>query len=334
MQQQNLIRIFKKLIQEKQIHYAALIAETKEFSLNYEIDTILQHEQFDNNSTDNPCFQIGSVTKIFTAFIAANLILKKSLHLTTTLGDVLTGTEIDDTFKKINVCQLLTHTSGLPRLPDNFMAYCLSLENPYLNYGEEQLLEYLQIAKASAPSKRMEYSNLGYGILGYLLEKVTNDSYQELLSQNICSLFNMKRTFVYSNEMSLVSMMDGYTIDDIQTPAWDMNILKAAGGIISTSSDMQNFLKGLLYEATNNKELINLSLSSLNNEMAYGWIKRSLIPQIFKPDNTLWHNGMTGGFASYIQLNKEKKNGFVILLNKAINPDFIINDPLFNESFE
>ncbi len=84
---------------------------------------------------------------------------------------------MDPSISAISLLQLLTHTSGLPRLPENFIKYYSRKDNPYIYYGEPELLEYLGEAKVKVGCKTTAYSNLGYGLLGYLLGEGSADAF-------------------------------------------------------------------------------------------------------------------------------------------------------------
>jgi serine-type D-Ala-D-Ala carboxypeptidase/endopeptidase len=151
----------------------------------------------DHNSPvdlDSP-FELGSITKIFTALIFIKIHLSESFNLNNTIGDVLkniTNKEVAD----ISILELLTHTSGVPRLPAN-----MNPENyldPYKDYFEDDLYNFLNSIESL--KKEYMYSNLGYAILGIFLEKYFGKTIESILQEMLLLPLNMNSTtFEHSN---------------------------------------------------------------------------------------------------------------------------------------
>lgn len=116
-------------------------------------------------------FEIGSITKVFTGLLLAQAVVEKKVTLEKTLGSLLAGQVkfVDPRVAAITLKQLATHTSGLPRMPDNMGADATE-EDPFANYDEKLLLNFLSTAKLEGEGPfSCSYSNLGMGLLGYLL---------------------------------------------------------------------------------------------------------------------------------------------------------------------
>lgn len=143
--------------------------------------------------TDNhrKLFEIGSIAKIFTATLLANCIIEGTLKPDDSIQDHLDLTI--GTSEKITFRQLASHTSGLPRLPSNLNLLAVNPTNPYRDYGENELKEYLkeQIQFNNNPGTTYEYSNLGAGLLGYILTEISGKSYEDMLHNIIFSRYNM-----------------------------------------------------------------------------------------------------------------------------------------------
>src|SRR5690606_19208049 len=125
-------------------------------------------------------FEIGSITKVFTSTLLANFVLEDKVKLEDDIGDYINVPIKEDT--KITFISLANHTSGLPRLPPNLFVLG-SPDNPYKNYDNAKLEAYLseQLSLSGNAGVKSEYSNLGVGLLGYTLEKVSGKNYQVLL---------------------------------------------------------------------------------------------------------------------------------------------------------
>lgn len=311
----DMIKKFDKTLSINKINGGSLICIDNEYSIihNYGTRNKNSYNKKINNST---IFQIGSITKVFTALMTIEAMNRSILKISTTVGDIVTNIPLDDSLKKITILELLTHTSGLPRLPDNFDRYIRNVNDPYCFYGKSQLIEFLTHSKIIESKKLFGYSNLGYGLLGFLLEIVTTKTYNELLSQSITTPLNIQNTGSLIKENSISNnVAKGYNSIGDETPMWDMNILQGAGGIISTPQDIQVFLASILGKDSEINKILEISFQSLNSLMSYGWFKK-LVPPL---SINFWHNGMTGGFSSYIELNKKNRLGLAVLLNKAID---------------
>ena len=115
-------------------------------------------------------FEIGSITKVFTALLLADMAESGELSLDDPIAKFLPESvkvpSKDD--KQISLLHLATHTSGLPRMPDNF--HPADLENPYADYTVEKMYEFLSgYTLTRGIGTRIEYSNYGCGLLGHIL---------------------------------------------------------------------------------------------------------------------------------------------------------------------
>lgn len=325
---------FASIIAPKDVPGAALALLHKDKSAIYPVGTPDKSDPGARVQSDT-LFQIGSVTKVFTALLTAGLVVKNVLQLKVTVGELLPGERMDPSISGITLLQLLTHTSGLPRLPENFIKYYSRKDNPYMYYGEPELLEYLGEAKVKVGCKVMAYSNLGYGLLGYLLGKVTRIPFAQLLKEKLCGPLGMGATRIYSADAVSGGSTDpvsngyadsvskGYTEAGEETPMWDMNVLSGAGGLVSTPEDLLVFLKAIVSGNSILEEPIRKSLESLNKSMAWGWFMKDGILQLLSGTDTLWHNGMTGGFSCYMEVSRQEQRGIAVVFNKATFADFV-----------
>ncbi len=156
--------------------------------------------------------------------------------------------------KRITVLDLLTHTSGLGRLPENLQDSIKDMNDPYKDYGETQLLQFLQFGELENKRGTIVYSNAGYGLLGYLLEKVYFMPYATVLKQNVLDELRMTSSIIYERGIDMSSEAQGYNSSGIATPCWTMNALQGAGGLLSTAEDM-----GTLFQQSQ-AEIISLMI--------------------------------------------------------------------------
>lgn len=266
--------------------------------------------EYSNNS--NKIFEIGSITKIFTSTLLANLVLEDKINLNNSIQNYFNFPVKN---KQITVLQLANHTSGLPKLPSNLDVENADQSDPYKDYGEEDLKEFLsnRMELDNLPGTKYEYSNIGAGIIGYLLEENTELTYENLLKKYILSKYEMKNTT--SNIHNINSnLVEGLDINGEKTSNWNLNALVGAGGILSSVEDLSKFIIAQLN--TKNKELELTRKSTF--EIPEYQMKVGLAWKIIKPDMDLtWymHNGGTGGYSSILAFDIENKNGIIILSN-------------------
>ena len=130
-------------------------------------------------------FQIGSVTKVFTALLLADMAERGEVHLSDPAASYLPGPAPPGL---VTLADLATHTSGLPRLPrDLFLSALLHPADPYARYPVARLVRAARHAlRAGSPGSPYAYSNFGFGLLGYLLGQAAGTPYETLVTTRIC----------------------------------------------------------------------------------------------------------------------------------------------------
>jgi CubicO group peptidase (beta-lactamase class C family) len=142
-------------------------------------------------------FEIGSVTKVFTAALLADMVARKEVSLDDPISKYLPAGMKTPTRggRSITLGDLATQSSGLPRLPDNLAPKDPS--NPYADYTVEKLYDFLSRYELTRDIGAMyEYSNLGVGLLGHLLALRAGTSYEELLTKRILQPLGMRDTAI------------------------------------------------------------------------------------------------------------------------------------------
>lgn len=260
----------------------------------------------------NKIFEIGSITKVFTSTVLASLVVDQKLKLTNPINTYYPFNFKNNT--QITFKSLANHTSGLPRLPENFD---LSNDiNPYQNYGKKEIEAYLKnlLQFENPPLKISAYSNLGAGLLGYTLGLSQNTSFQKLLQTKIFDKYNMTNSFTSAQNLGsqLVKGLDenGKTVSN-----WDFDVLFGGGGILSTTEDLTKFANAQFNPNHTELALTRKPTFDVDQQMkiGLGW-------HILKSDNgkdLYWHNGGTGGYSSSMAINVEQKTAVIILSNVA-----------------
>jgi D-alanyl-D-alanine-carboxypeptidase/D-alanyl-D-alanine-endopeptidase len=267
-------------------------------------------------------FEIGSISKVFTALILADMVNKGEVSLDDPAEKFLPpGATMPERGRKITLADLASHTSSLPRLPDD-MPFA-DPEDPYADYTEAMLLEFLAgHALTRAVGERWDYSNLGVGLLGYLLGRAVGSDYETLLRERITGPLGMADTAVSltaDQQARFAPALDMYL-----RPAkpWRLPAFAGAGAIRSTADDMLKFAAAALDPASPIGPAMKTALSVRRDipgstaEQALGWVVAHHEPG----REVLMHNGGTGGFRSGLVIEPSKRTAVVALANSAAEP--------------
>lgn len=269
---------------------------------------------------ENLTFEIGSITKTFTAAILLQLEAEGKLNVDDPIQkylpeDVKMPTfEGDDT--QITFKHIASHTSGLPRMPTNLAKYIKDPKNPYANYPVEGIYEFINEYKLTRkPGETYEYSNIAVGLLGNILVKIDGkESYEEMIQERIFKPLGM------TNSTTLISKVNK---DQLAIPhsggRKTANLIDesmaAAGAIKSDAKDMLKYIKALI-EKTHPKILpekmfTELHLWKKDGLLCFFWGK-SVDPNGI----TIYgHSGGTLGYTAGLLFDKESKAGVIILSN-------------------
>lgn len=275
------------------------------------------NEQLVNGSTE---FEIGSITKTFTATALASMVIEGKVTLSDTVQHYLPDNiELDNkAVKEITLLSLANHSSGLPRLPTNMPMS--DPQNPYVDYTVEHLARFLTDYQPSRQvGEQHEYSNLGVGLLGHVLQEIDKTDYQTMLMKRVLAPLNMLNTSVVpsSNKSKLLSQ--GYDIQLQPTKHWQFATMGGAGALYSTSDDMAQYLQANLAgspltEAISLAQTATANFGNKATEIGLGWIIQTM------QGHTLTiHNGGTGGYRSFIGMNRKTNKGIVVLANSVFD---------------
>ncbi|MBS1509899.1 MAG: beta-lactamase family protein [Bacteroidetes bacterium] len=274
--------------------------------------------------TNESVYEIGSVTKTFTATILAKAVTEHKINLSDPVNkylpkDVPLLKFGNDTLK---IVQLANHTSGLPPLPGNFGA--TDLINPYKDYDNDKLNAYLKTAKLlRKPGVQFEYCNLGVGLLGHILETIYQMPYEKMVTTFICSKAGMNNTRQFLLQKDSSFFVQGYNESILPNSQWDFKALAAAGCLRSNATDMLKY--AALQTACSDKTLqaaITLTHQPTFNtgqqQIALNWFIQN-----WGSGDVLFHGGQTGGYKSFLAINPETKNAVIILANTTVSNDEI-----------
>ncbi|MCC7680682.1 serine hydrolase [Janthinobacterium sp. FW305-128] len=269
-------------------------------------------------------YEIGSVTKTMTGLLLADAVVAGKAQLEQPVAELLPAYAIPALAgQKITVGQLATHFSGLPRLPANLVP--ADMANPYAGYGEAQLRTFLAgHALARAPGAAYEYSNLAYGLLGTALATQANMSYEELLQARIFRPLGMASSSAVTTPALRAHLAPGHLADGKPAANWDFQAIAGAGAVRSSARDMIAYMQSYMRAASPAQQLAVQPRRVLAGEGDGDGVKKIglawMLDQV-KGQPFAWHNGQTGGYASFAGYTLDGKRGVVVLSSTARDVD-------------
>lgn len=265
-------------------------------------------------------FEIGSVTKLFTALSLAQLAEQGQLSLTASFRALLSqAPPVKHTEREISLQDLATHSSGLPRLPANFSP--ANPQDPYADYSFTQLWNFLRDDGVSAPvGSRYTYSNLGYGLLGLALSTSQGETYAEMIERLVIRPLGLRETAIALNAGQQQRLVRGH-VGLQPVPYWNGGLLAGAYALHASAADLTRFVAAAMHVPGQPlAKAFTLSETPLFRvsdqlQVGLGWhLLGTGDAQI------CFHNGETAGFRSYVGFSASRRQGVVMLANAASLP--------------
>ena len=263
-------------------------------------------------------YEIGSVTKTITGLLLAQAVVAGKVTLAEPVADLLPGYAMPETKERaITLRDLATHYSGLPRLPGNLAP--ADVNDPYADYGEPQLRAFLAgHAMARASGAAFEYSNLGYGLLGTALAAKAGQSYETLLQTQIAGPLGMRSTSSLMSPALRARLAPGHLADGKPAQHWQFQAIAGAGAVLSTPRDMVAYVQSFMLKPDPAHALAVQPQRDIGGgkQIGLAWIRDQAKGQPF-----IWHNGQTGGYASFAGFTPDGQRGVVVLSNTSTTVD-------------
>ncbi|HEY0610558.1 MAG TPA: serine hydrolase domain-containing protein, partial [Chitinophaga sp.] len=266
----------------------------------------------------NTIYEIGSITKVFTSLLLADMSLKRQLNLNDPISKFLPKTVRTPTRngKEISLLSLSTHRSGMPRFPYNVDPK--NLDEPYVDYTVNQLYEY--ISNFEPPfdiDSKWRYSNVGYGVLGNILTLVASKDLEALITEEICKPLNMNNTVISLTAKQKSNLAIGHAETGTPVGLTDLGAIDAGGALRSNINDLLTFaeanlglIKTDLYPAM---ELTHVLQAKKDGDDAYTTMGWTLVNNAGR--DLLFKDGGMPGYRSFLGIDKKNKIGVVILSN-------------------
>jgi len=264
-------------------------------------------------------FEIGSVTKTFTALLLADASLRGEVALDDPVQKYLpSGVQLKSRERPILMHHLATHTSDLPRMPSNWAPR--NLWDPYVDYTDERLWDFLKSWNPLKPPDRIySYSNLGSGLLGELLSRALDRPYEQLIRDRICVPLGMTSTAVSPTAAMKLRQVTGHEGGGDVVPGWHFDALAGCGALHSTVDDLLGYVNAQIAPADDSLgraiELTHPRRFKINEmlSIALGWHR--LGPE---NDFIFFHDGGTYGCTSFVTFDPKTGVGLVALANAGI----------------
>lgn len=247
--------------------------------------------------------RIGSVSKMFTATMVFQLVEEGKLQLTDTLGRFFPQLP---NAGKITILHLLAHRSGMPGIQDG------SGRMKPKNH-DEILAQMARGTPAFEPGTQYAYSNSGYIVLGYIIEKLTGKSYEEALQEKVAAKAGLKDTHAgtgYTDTSKNEGFSYQYLGDWQQQKETHLSIPGGAGAVLSTAADLARFINALF------------SLQLVSNESLRQMKENELGMATFTYNNKTFY-GHTGGidnFGAWLMYQPEEKLAVAYTTNAKVYP--------------
>ena len=274
---------------------------------------------------ENTLFEIGGLTKVFTGSLVSLLANEGTLDLEASFNSYLPENENNTSTENITINQLLTHTSGMPRMPNEFGVKEIEQNNPYAHYTYNDLMEFYRDYIPFLDKKKKDnylYSHLNFALLERAIQRVMKTGYEKALLQKILQPLNMSDTRVVLSENQKNRLAAGYSVSGMKTPMWKFSSFKASEGLKSTASDLMTFANAHIgddsgFSSTFAATHIPQSKTALNKRVraGRGWhiIKNKRYHDI------IVHTGNTDGHRSYLGFVKESQTAVIVLTNSERN---------------
>lgn len=274
--------------------------------------------------TADSFFEIGSITKTFTATLLAWFVNERKVRLTDPIIMYLPDSvAVNQELKGITLLNLINHTSGLVSVPGNLKDNLTDPLNPYKDYTRPMMYSYLKSCKlVSKPGEKYAYSNLGVGLLGSILQSVSGETFEQMVSEIITRPLGMFSTAQYLNPLFTPRFVGVYNSEGQPTEPWDFDVLAACGALRSTVNDLLKYANanmqpkpGPLSAAIQSTHKITFTKDV---KIGMGWhvIKVKGVDYYF-------HNGGTYGSSSFMAFNAGKGIAIVLLSNSTETIDAV-----------
>ncbi|MDB5255422.1 MAG: peptidase [Chitinophagaceae bacterium] len=283
--------LFNSLEQNNKAMGSLTIVKNDEVVYARSIGYSLISDNKKNKASAQTKYRVGSISKMFTATMIFQLIDENKLTLETTLQKYLPNMP---NAKLITIGNLLNHRSGLHNFTSRVDYETWSL----IPKTQKEMLNIIAQGGADfLPDAKTQYSNSNYYVLGYLIEKITKQSYAKNLKARITSKIGLlnteagEKTDVHKNESYSYEFTNGKWIQKTET---DISITGGAGCVISTTNDLCSFIEALFHLKLVSENSLT-KMKTVVDDCGMG-----MFPVVLENKKCWGHSGMIDGFSSVV----------------------------------
>lgn len=265
--------------------------------------------------TEDTVFQIGSVTKVFTTLLLADMAQRGEVRLDDPAMRYLPpDVRMPRKDRDITLADLATHMSGLPAMPNG---YDLTAPDPYAAFSDADLAAFLNAYEPDrAPGQAYAYSNLGVALLGRMLARSAGRDYEELLRERVLDPLGLSSTAVTLSADQAARLAPGHDRDLRPVDTWEMASLPGSGSLRSSVRDMMTALDAYLgYAETPLEDAIALQLGAVRQPIPGGIQMLGLSQRTLNGVAIIGHDGGKEGYRAALAFNPQTRTGVAILAN-------------------
>ncbi len=263
----------------------------------------------------NTLFEIASITKAITGLVVAQAVLEGRISEQAIAQSYLPNLILPKSQRPITLRDLVTHRSGIPSYYGDFFKP-RDVLNPWADFNFFELRKFLLQAKlTNEPGDAYNYSNIGAGLVGQILESVYKNSYEQIIQQKVALPLGLKDTNLHLTKEQQTRFAQAHRITNSGfsvTPHWGHSSTPAAGAIKSSVADLIVLSKSLLDPKSKFNKLFSYAQVARNklddnNSIGLFWINSG--------NQIIWHNGATYGMSSFLGINLKKRTAVIVLSN-------------------
>ena len=266
---------------------------------------------------ESSIFELGGISKVVTANIA-HLLVKEGVFdyeesINAYLPEKYKNLSLDITLKDI-----VTHTTGLPRLPHGIGVKEKQANNPYSHYTKRDFFEFYTNFRTKHTDKIYQYSHVGFALLEYAIEYTLQKDFEDIMIEKLLKPLDMSDTRINLNADQQKRLAVGHNIIGKKAKPWSFHSFEASVGIKSSMNDLLKFSKmqlgithSSLYEHIKETHVASEHTAlDKNTHIGLGWhvIKK-------KHTEVVAHSGSTAGHRAFIGLVDKTDTAVIILSN-------------------
>lgn len=266
----------------------------------------------------NSIFEIGGITKVFTASLVEILVAEGLMNYETSLNDYLPAS-IRNPKSDISLYEAITHTAGMPRLPHGIGKREKEANNPYAHYAKSDLFDfYKNYYPIEEDENKYQYSHVTYALIETAIENMTGERFEDVLQEKLLGPLQLEDTNIRLSEDQEKRLSPGYNLLGDLTKPWRFSSFRGSVGMKSSVQDMLKFVKAQMGDEDQKYTSLfkNMHKPLHETEIAKGnYIGKSWHVIKKKNHNIVLHAGSTSGHQAFVGFVKETNTGVVILSN-------------------